>query len=472
MDENQNLKANGELTASEIKEALKTQGLSDQEIEERLLKWKVSTSGNYDPIRNVYLDVNVEANNEKDASQESSLELEMSTESIHLPIEKYGALAKNYINELSHCFLVSKDFVAAIMLVAVGEAANRKLTIVSGNYTNKPCLWLCVVGRSGVNKSEPMARILRPLEFINKDLIFQYQKAFAAWKEGGEKGFPPPKTKILIGDSTPESRTELLQNNGLLLTRDELYGFFRDFGRYNPSGEIEQMLSIWSGKSVPVDRKSTGSFQVENPFLSIVGGIQPEVLKEAFGSRLLQVNGFVPRWLFVWLDSKIPNKLAEKIISKDIENQWFTLIQNVWRMPQTEFRLDADADNKYQRYMDLTAYIGNKEDCEDPLRRVLLKLRIYVLRLALIIHLLKYGHLAPPLIDGDTMSAAVSTCNVFLHWSERAMSAIEDDSEQKRISDAAIIREIVERFNIQNQSGLARLLNRSQQYINKVLNKK
>lgn len=467
MDENQNLKANGELTASEIKEALKTQGLSDQEVEERLMKWKVSTSGNYDPIRNVYLDVNVEADIDSSEFETDSFQLDNN----HLPIDQFGAMAKRYANALSHGFKVSKDLIVATMLMGVAEAANRKLSVVHGNYTNFPCLWMCVVERSGGNKSEPMARVLKPLEAINRDLVNDYQRAFNSWKDGGEKGIQPPKTKIIISDSTPEVRNELLMHNGLLLNRDELLGFLKDINRYSVSGETELMLTIWSGGGFSVDRKTSGCFYVENPLLNICGGIQPSMLQEAFGGKGFESSGFLARWLFLWItDSKVPDSIVEETIDKNIENEWFSFIQDIWRMPQTEFRLNDEASNGYQFYMAKTASVMNSIDCEDSVRAMLAKLRIYLLRLVLIIHLLRNGKFAPQCIDAKTMNAAITTCNCFQYWNERAMAAIQDSGEQKRISNAALIRELAERFNITNQSEFARLLNRSQQYINKVLN--
>ena len=39
-----------------IVEALKNQGVNPEEIETRLMKWKMSTSGHYDPIANTYTD--------------------------------------------------------------------------------------------------------------------------------------------------------------------------------------------------------------------------------------------------------------------------------------------------------------------------------------------------------------------------------------------------------------------------------
>ncbi len=405
---------------------------------------------------------------EADIVKPQANELEL-TES-HLPIEQFGAMAKRYANALSHGFRVSQDLIVGLMLVSVAEAANRKLTVSVGNYTNHASLWLSIVEPSGYNKSEPMARVFRPLEAINRDLVNSYQKAFASWRDSGEKGFPPPKNKIIISDSTAEIRNELLRFNGLLLARDEIHGMLKDFNRYNASGEVEQLLSVWSGGGFAVDRKTSGSYYVENPFLCICGGIQPSMLREAFGGRGFEGSGFLARWLFLWpKDSKIPDSIVESQIDSNVENEWFAWINNIWRMPPTEFRLDREAMIGYQSYMAKTAGIMNDPSCEDSLRAMMAKLRIYALRLVLTIHLLRNGKFAPQFIDRRSMDAALRCCDCFRHWGERTMAIIQDSGEPKRISNAALIRELVERFEIKNQSELSRVLGKSQQYVNKIL---
>lgn len=243
----------------------------------------------------------------------------------HLPMNDWGQFAKALINEISQAYRVNRDVVASIILVAVGTAANRKTTVKSWNYINSPCFWLAIVERTGSGKSEPMSRLMRPLEAINKDLVREYNKAYAEFVAGGSKGLAPARKKILISDSTPEIRYQLMVSNGLLLMRDELHGFFKDIGRYASSGEVENLLSTWSGQGFPVDRVSAASFEVENPFLSICGGIQPKILAEAFGAKGFAESGFIPRWLFVVpKESKVPDSVCEKLIDRNLENEWYS----------------------------------------------------------------------------------------------------------------------------------------------------
>lgn len=434
------------------------------------------------PISNYYDYIKVPS----DAMSTKSEGLKQSTEPIaegvaenglldnnHLPIDGYGKLAKKVINEFSQAYRVSRDVIAAMILLIVGGAANRKITLRSWNYTNQPSLWLAIVERSGSNKSEPLKRLMKPVETANKELVFAYKRAHEEFVANGSKGTPPVRQKIIISDSTPEIRNQLMVANGLILVRDELNGFFKDIGRYTNSGEVENLLSTWSGQGYEVDRVTAASFSVENPFLSIIGGVQPKVMADAFGTKGFAESGFLARWLFVTRpDSKVPDSCSETIISRDIENEWCSLITNLWKMEKREFRLSVEAGKAYQGYMSKTASIMNVPDCDDAIRAMYAKMRIYCLRFALIIHLLKYGRKAADEVERKTMDLAVQTCDVFAYWNRQAMSLISGSEAKKTISNCELLRELVERYNVQNQSELARLIGRSQQYVSKILNDK
>lgn len=478
-----------EMNQDYIVTTLRNQGVPESEIQARLQLWERSRSvgGSYDlilgnfkkiPLPCEVLPQEGESEPSKAVNHDVSTESSVGEDAIdgellrnnHLPMDTYGKLAKSLINEFSQAYRVSHDVITAIILLIVGSAANRKTTLRAWNYINRPCFWLAIVERSGSNKSEPMSRLMKPLVTINKDLIRVYNKAYADFASSGSKGTPPARQKIIISDSTPEIRYQLMVANGLVLVRDELNGFFKDIGRYSSSGEVENLLSTWSGQGFPVDRVSAASFEVENPFLSIIGGIQPKVMAEAFGAKGFAESGFVPRWLFVVpTDSRVPDSVSEKLIDKDLENEWYSLIISLWRMERREFRLNTEAEQAYQGYMRRTSYVMNSPDCEDVIRAMYAKLRIYCLRFALAIHLMKNGAKAVDEVDRKTMDSAIMTCDCFSHWNRQALSLISGTDAKKSISNAELLRLLCERYNVTNQSELARLVGKSQQYISKVL---
>ena len=477
-----------EMNQDYIVETLRNLCISESEIQSRLQRWEIGKNC-YDPISDVYVRIPLpheilplESESEPSGAVNHDVKAESSVDEAdadgellrnnHLPIDTYGKLAKSLINEFSQAYKVNPDVIAAIVLLIVGGGANRKITLRAWNYINRPCLWLSIVEKTGSNKSEPMSRLMKPLADINKNLVREYNKAYAEFASRGSKGTPPTRQKIIISDSTPEIRYQLMVANGLVLVRDELNGFFKDIGRYSSSGEVENLLSTWSGQGFPVDRVNASSFEVETPFLSIVGGIQPRVMAEAFGAKGFAESGFIPRWLFVVrTDSKVPDSVSENLISRDIENEWYSLILSLWRMEKREFRLSAEAKQAYQNYMRRTSYIMNAPDCDDAIRASYAKMRIYCLRFALVIHLLKFGAKAVDEVDRKTMDSAITTCDAFAYWNRQALSLISGSEAKKSLSNAELLCLLCERYNVTNQSELARLIGRSQQYVSRVLNK-
>lgn len=463
---------------------LREQGLSEDDVMLRMDKLRLSYSdvgtGDYDPYSDTF------QSQDKMETQEITLPRyedvppltmndisildDLNQMKIHLPIDMYGELAQSVVMAMSQGYIVNPDVLAATALVAVAVAANRKTLVKFGNYDNRSSIWFCMVEPTGSNKSEPMKRMLRPIEAINESLIESSSKDYAAWKDGGEKGTPPPQRKIIISDSTPEVRNRLLKANGLLLYRDEINGFFKDLDRYNQSGEVETLISIWSNQDYSVDRVTSTSFYVSNPFLCICGGLQPEVIKAAFSGKNFEGSGFLWRWLFMWLiDSKVPDHVNEVLIDQVVENNWYNFIQDLWRMPPKEYHLSQGAAQAYQDYMKSTAQVMN-DGADFSVRAMLAKMRIYALRFALIIHLLRHGKNASLEIDDYTMQAAIKTCDAFEKWNTMTIEALADKDTTRKISNADLLRELASRYNITNQSELARLIGKSQQYVSRILN--
>ena len=159
-----------EMNQDYIVETLRNQGVPESEIQARLQRWEIGKKC-YDPISGTYFriplpheilplegdskpsevvnhDVNTESSVGEDAIDGELLR------NNHLPIDNYGKLAKSLINEFSQAYKANADMIGAIVLLIVGSAANRKITLRAWNYINHPCFWLAIVERSGSNKSE------------------------------------------------------------------------------------------------------------------------------------------------------------------------------------------------------------------------------------------------------------------------------------------------------------------------------
>jgi hypothetical protein len=69
---------------------------------------------------------------------------------------------------------------------------------------------------------------------------------------------PPPALQYIVSDITPEKLIEANMNTpkGILMLRDEFRGYLKDIGRYNKSGEVEQLLSSFSQTPMTVNRST------------------------------------------------------------------------------------------------------------------------------------------------------------------------------------------------------------------------
>lgn len=65
------------------------------------------------------------------------------------------------------------------------------------------------------------------------------------------------------------------------------------------------MLSMFDSDTI-VNRKSDEPLLIKDPFMSIIGSIQPSVLVDTFGNDNMMNNGFNQRWLFCYPESGCP----------------------------------------------------------------------------------------------------------------------------------------------------------------------
>ena len=140
---------------------------------------------------------------------------------------------------------------------------------------NYPQLWVIVVGSSGTGKSDAGRVAFRRISEIDTERYIRYQEDYKEWEAEEKQGRPPRWEQMLINDTTPEAMFKALSyaKNGLTLNRDELSGWFSDFGRYNKSGEVGHYLSIFDNQTFSINRKKEQPQLIEEPFLNIYGTI-------------------------------------------------------------------------------------------------------------------------------------------------------------------------------------------------------
>jgi hypothetical protein len=194
--------------------------------------------------------------------------------------------------------------VAALTVCAAAIPDSIKLQVKRHNrgWLESARLWTGLIGPPSAKKTPIMKEASWPLV----QLDVQYAREYATHKAGYDelepeqrRGRPAPRRKQLkIEDTTVEGAQEVLRDNpqGVLCLRDELGGWFGQMDKYN-GGRAGQMdrgfwLQSWNGGPYSVDRIKRGSSLLENLSISILGGIQPDVIRtcvaEAHDDGLIQ----------------------------------------------------------------------------------------------------------------------------------------------------------------------------------------
>ena len=240
-----------------------------------------------------------------------------------LPIDGLSEETQAIIEGYAKGYQCNRDIITAAVFMAASTAIGKRACTDDGRYKNYFPFFICVVAPSGSNKSTPMREVLRPLSERNaanyeafREEMKQYEMEVKAGNENAEK---PRFRQLIISDSTPESRTKaLMENPNVLLVSDEIATMLYNLNRYNRSGEVPQLLSVWSMDDVIINRKSEMPQLIREPFLSIIGGTQPDVLADTFGSDYFMSSGFNQRWLFVYPDDEPPAMYSESYVSTEI----------------------------------------------------------------------------------------------------------------------------------------------------------
>lgn len=391
----------------------------------------------------------------------------------NVPIDGLRGDVQAIIEEYSEVYQCSRDFIVSAMFSIVGSCLGKRLIIYDGKYRNFPCLWIAIVAKSGTNKSAPIKSLLQPVRDVDAENYKTYKHEHKEWRDNGEQGQKPSFVQHLINDSTPEARNQVLSRNpnGILLYRDEIKGFLDDIGRYNKSGEISQMLSMFDADDVTINRKTDEPILIQRPFMSILGSIQPDVLSSTFGSDLLMSNGFNQRWLFCYPDECPPAMYSDSTISQEVKNDWNGCLKGLMAKDTTEtLLLDDRAKEAYKEYYDRLQ--RKKADAGNYMAAVYSKLQIQVLRWSGIAHLLGDNSFGECIMPQD-MEYSVRCMDYFERCAEKVYGKLMEGRKPgvKPLGREQMIANVYHLTNPVNQSAVADALGVTKQYISKCLKK-
>jgi hypothetical protein len=343
------------------------------------------------------------------------------------PTECLPEPARRYVETARQVIGAPRGYVALPLLVYAGAAMGNEHRIEVGEYSERPVLYGGVIGEPGSAKS-PANRVARhPLDVLQREAYEQYTKSLASFERNlsdweslphKEQATISKPTKPMMAhyfttNATLEAITAIVRDNrGLAVAPDELVAVITSMDAYRSGkgSDRQSYLSLWDGAPLKIDRKAAEPIYVPHPVVGVVGGIQPEVLKDLAkdGRR----DGFVDRFLWV-ADAAPPPDWTDEVIGADLKATMTDVFRRL-RASTAEHpvMVGPEARERWRRWFNsnqrtVIASTG-------LIRGIYAKLPRQLLRIALIIHALAHPDAPADVpVSDETMASAVEITEYF-----------------------------------------------------------
>lgn len=342
------------------------------------------------------------------------------------------------------------------------------------SWSEPAVFWAAIVGESGTQKTPAFMMAMRWLKRLQADAHKAHAEEMATyesekqlfdkqldqWKrgKGGEQQPAPPvkpvATRFLVSDTTIEALVKILRHNlrGVLSATDELAGWFGSFDRYRggkASSDSANWLSMFNAGFVQSDRVNSGTHYVSQAAVSVVGGIQPGILRRAFSEEHRE-SGLAARMLLVcpprrakrWTDSDLPEMVELRM---DNTLQGLLRLQPAF-LDETEVdpviaTMSDEARQMFIRFVN--AHGAEAADLRGDLAAAWSKLEAYAARLALVLHYVRLVSEDLPedadenIVDAETMENALEIIGWFKHETRRVYGMFTESKDTQQLRELA-----------------------------------
>ncbi|MBK7666690.1 MAG: DUF3987 domain-containing protein [Sphingobacteriaceae bacterium] len=288
---------------------------------------------------------------------------------------------------------------SAAILSAVGLAIGNFIELyINSEWKEAGNLNVCIVGDKGSNKSHPITTIFELINEIESQKYKEFLPSLASWKSRKDEAKskketfdePEPTWKRFTVDSTTiEKLAEILNENprGIIVINDELRGWFKSFTQYD-SDSLDKWLKIFNRARILIDRIGRGTTQINRPFVSVIGTIQPEVLDRLITPDFREC-GLIDRILFVLIKAKLRYTNGE--LNQDLLSQWNDTLKKLLDLASSKeegayVHLSSEAKKCFETWKKEQIEILNSNE---ELRLLGGKWDNYIYRFALILHCLE-----------------------------------------------------------------------------------
>jgi hypothetical protein len=217
---------------------------------------------------------------------------------------------RRYVEQAATLTAVPVEMVAAPFLAYTGGLLGNRLFLrMHALWDAYPGLTLAVVAPPGSGKTPALTAASKPLRRLQQEAGAKYRKQreqyecdMGQWRKAKKEGAQPTEPALhhyRTTNITTEAVGPMLEDSsGLVVDQDELSGWVRGMDQYKGGRGADRQfwLSVFSNTEIKNDRKGATTIYVPKPVVSVVGGIQPDLVKSLRPSKG-EEDGFVDRIL-------------------------------------------------------------------------------------------------------------------------------------------------------------------------------
>jgi hypothetical protein len=368
------------------------------------------------------------------------------------PLAVFPDAVVRFIESVSATLHCPNDYVAVPALVLAGFSigASRALEIKQG-WEERASVYAAVIAPTGSAKSPSLGAAMRPIQKEQERLHEAHLRDMEDHEENRQEKKPIEKV-LYTGDCTVEKLAGLLQENrrGILYEADELVAWVNALNQYKGGRGADRQfyLSGWSGEPVSVHRKNQqGSVFVRHPFISVLGGLPPALLRRLRGDKN-SYDGFFERILFTYPTPPPAEGEDWACISHAVAGEWSATLAHL-----RDLQMERHPEKgEHPKFVELTS-CGRKawerftNDLADQRNDALLpealagcyaKMKGYCARLALILHELRFIHkeVQDEKVDGWSVGQASKLVAYFQSHARKVYAVIDADegiADAKRV---------------------------------------
>ena len=392
------------------------------------------------------------------------------------PVDVFPAAVARFARQIAAAMGCPVDFAGVGVLVTAGAAIGAARSIhVKGGWFEKPGMYAAIVAEPGQAKTPALKAVMNPI-YEEQDRLAEnykaevrrYKQAKEEWRHNprspSEDGDslcderptapvePLPLRHLFVSDTTIEALGVNLESSrkGVLVFRDEVSGWVASMNQYRHGADRQFFLSAWSGEMVKVDRKSqTTSIVIPHPFLSVLGGIQPDLLGqlEAEGHR---EDGFLHRILFSYPAGQPFQNWSDQELDEELQQEWSVVLNRLLGLEPARpegsserprvIHFSDDGWQAFKTFINELAVQMNTGDAPPHMLGAAAKLRSYCARFALTIHELRWAanefeaSWGEGTVDAEDVARAVRLCRYFEQHAAIVHGHLKESDDDKKVA--------------------------------------